>query len=78
MRRLGLVKQKNKYAQFSILLLTNYVGHNIKICTTESAFVLDDKTVGFKKILFVLLIIGRKIQVEKNSIQSLYAFDNKI
>lgn len=77
MRRLGLVKQKNKYAQFSILLLTNYVGHNIKICTTESAFVLDDKTVGFKKIQF-LLIIGRKIQVEKNLIQSLYAFDNKI
>lgn len=76
--RQGLVKEKNKYAQPSTLLLTNYVGRNLKICTAESVFVMNDKTFSSNKIQFVLLDIGRKIQLKKNLIQSLYAFDNKI
>lgn len=58
--------------------MTNYVGHNLEICTAESAFVMNDKTFSSNKIQFVLLNIGRKIQLKKNLIQSLYAFDNKI
>ena len=39
---------------------------------------MNDKTFSFNKIQFVLPNIGRKIQLKKNLIQSLYALDNKI